>query len=53
VKYTYVLSFWFNQPKYFDVLLYMKNNGQEYWIQESPDDFTVDMKILGLDNFEH
>jgi len=53
VKYTYVLSFWFNQPKYFDVLLYMKNNGQDYWIQESPDDFTVDMKILGLDNFEH
>ena len=52
VKYTYILSSWFNQPKYFDVLMYMENNAQEYWIQETPDDFTLDMKILGLDNFE-
>ena len=44
VKYCYCLSEWFNQPKYKDVLDYIKSVGCDYFIGEIPLDY------FGLEN---
>jgi hypothetical protein len=48
LEYTYVLSFWFQKAKYKDVLRYMTQNGQKYWIQTSKQDFSVPLSAIGL-----
>lgn len=48
VEYTYVLSHWFQKAKYKDVLRYMNENGQKYWIQTHEKDFAVPLSAIGL-----
>jgi hypothetical protein len=48
VHFAYILSFWFQRPGYSDVLEYMREHNVEYWIQESEEDWSLPISIMGL-----
>lgn len=48
IHFAYILSFWFQRPGYADVLEYMREHNVEYWIQESEDDWSLPISIMGL-----